>query len=163
VQVQPGRLLEQRIALVPSPDFIREYEGRQSKLRLGAWISTGVAVAGAAGALLLQADANRLYGTESTPGTFLFARRKLQDGIEVDPVTGTDYRALAGSLRSRVSQRQGLSYVAAGLGGAGAVAAAWLFIAGDDPGRYAHLRGATAGLGLAPLQGGALASLSVGF
>jgi hypothetical protein len=163
VQVQPGRLAEERVTLVPSPDFIRDYEARQGKLRLGAWISTGVAVAGAVGAVLLQADANRLYGTESTPGTFLFARRKLADGVEVDPVTGVDYRAQARSLRSRVSQRQSLSWVAAGVGGAGAAAAAWLFVAGDDPGRYARYRGTTARLGLTPLEGGALASLSLGF
>ena len=71
VQIQPGQVADERATLVPSPDFIREYEARQKKLRLGAWISTGVAVAGVAGAIYLQADASKIYGTETTPNTFL--------------------------------------------------------------------------------------------
>jgi hypothetical protein len=163
VQIQPGRLAEERATLVPSPDFIRDYESRQRKVRLGAWISTGVAVAGVAGAVLLQADATRLYGTDSTPGTFLYARRRLLDGQEVDPATGLDYRAQASSLKGRVSQRENLSYVAAGVGGAAAITAAWLWISGDDPGRYSRYREAGARLELRPLEGGALASLALVF
>jgi hypothetical protein len=163
VQIQPGKLTDERATLVPSPDFIRDYEARQRKVRLGAWISTGVAVAGVAGAVLLQADAARVYGTDSTPGTFLYARRKLQDGVEVDPVTGVDYRAQAASLKSKVSQRETFSYVAAGVGGAAAVTATWLWIAGDDPGRYARYRDVAVRLDAVPLPGGALASLAVDF
>jgi PEGA domain-containing protein len=163
VQIQPGKLTDERATLVPSPDFIRDYESRQRKVRLGAWISTGVAVAGVAGAVLLQADATRVYGTDSTPGTFLYARRKLLDGQEIDPVTGVDYRAQAAALKSKVSQRETFSYVAAGVGGAAAVTATWLWIAGDDPGRYARYRDVATRLDVVPLPGGALASLTVGF
>jgi hypothetical protein len=112
--------------------------------------------------VLLQADATRLYGTESTPGTFLFARRKLLDGVEVDPASGVDYRAQAGDLRSRVSQRETLSYVAAGVGGVAAVTATWLWITGDDPGRYARYRD-LARLEVTPLPGGALATLALAY
>ena len=163
VQIQPGKVTDERATLVPSPDFIRDYESRQRKVRLGAWLSTGVAVAGLAGAVLLQADATRLYGTESTPGTFLHARRQLLDGQEVDPVTGVDYRAQASALRGQVSRRENLSYVAAGLGGVAAVTATWLWIAGDDPGRYARYREVAARLEVTPRPGGALASLSLAF
>ena len=163
VQIQPGAVTDERATLVPSPDFIRDYEARQRKLRLGAWISTGVAVAGLAGAVLLQADASRVYGTESTPGTFLFARRKLLDGVEVDPVTGVDYRAQANALGTTVSQRENASYVAAGVGAAAAVAATWLWIAGDDPDRYARYRTVATRLEVAPRPGGALASLTLAF
>jgi hypothetical protein len=163
VQVQPGKLTDERATLVPSPDFIREYEARQRKLRLGAWISTGVAVAGLAGAVVLQAEASRTYGTESTPGTFLYARRKLLDGQEVDPLTGVDYRAQADALKATVDQRQTASYVAAGVGAVAAATATWLWIAGDDPDRYARYRTASARLDVAPRPGGALASLTLGF
>jgi hypothetical protein len=162
LQIQPGKVTDERATLVPSPDFIREYQARQRKLRLGAWISTGVAVAGVAGVVLLQADATRRYGTESTPGTFLYARRKLLDGQEVDPITGVDYRAQAASLQRSVSQRETLSYVSAGVAAAATVAATWLWIAGDDPERYARYR-EVAGLEVAPLPGGALATLRLGF
>jgi hypothetical protein len=163
VQILPGQVADERVTLVPSPDFIREYEARQKKLRLGAWISTGVAVAGLAGAVLLQADASRVYGTESTPGTFLFARRKLLDGVEVDPITGVNYRAQASALKATVSQRENASYLAAGVGAAAAVAATWLWIAGDDPDRYAGYRTATARLEVTPRPGGALAALTLGW
>jgi hypothetical protein len=163
IQIQPARVAEERVTLVPSPDFIKDYESRQQKLRLGAWISTGVTVASVVGVVWLQADANRLYGTESTPGTFLYARRKLSDGVEVDPATGTDYRALAASLRSRISQRETFSYVAGGLAAGGAVAATWLWIAGEDPGRYARYRDGQASLQILPTPGGAYATLALRF
>jgi hypothetical protein len=163
VQVQPGQVTDERATLVPSPDFIRAYEARQRKLRLGAWISTGLAAASVAGVIWLQADANRRYGTESTPGTFLYARRKLLDGVEVDPVTGVDYRSQANALKADVSQRETASWVAAGVGAAAAVSATWLWIAGEDPERYARYRTASARLDVAPLPGGAVASLTVGW
>jgi hypothetical protein len=162
VQIQPARVSEERAALVPSPDFIKDYKSHQGKLRLGAWISTGVAGAAVLGAVFMQVSANKAYGTESTPGTFLYARRKLLDGIEVDPVTGVNYRAQANSLKSKVSQRETMSLVSAGVAGAAAVGATWLWIVGEDPARYDRYRD-TASLGVMPLPGGAFASLSVGF
>jgi hypothetical protein len=160
VQVLPGKLTEERAALAPSPDFIRGYESRQRKLRVGAWIATGVTVAGVAAAVLLQADASRRYGNDSTPGTFLYDRRKLLDGVFTEG--GVDLRVEANRLKSQISQRETLTWVAVGVGAAGAVSATWLWIAGDDPDRYARYRtGLVAGV--APLPGGLLASLSLGF
>jgi hypothetical protein len=161
VQVEPGKTAEERATLVPSPDFIRAYESRQRKLRAGAWISTGVAVAGVAGAVLLQLNANTLYGNESTPGTFLYDRRRLQDGVAFE--NGVDLRAQASSLRSSINSRQLLSYVCAGVGGVAMVGSAVFWIAGEDPDRYAGFRDASASLELVPLPGGAVASVRVGF
>ena len=163
VQVQPGQVTEERVTLVPSPDFIAQYESRQRKLRLGAWISTGVAVAGLAGAVYYAVDANRKYGNESTPGTFLYARSKVAQGVLVDPVTGTDYLAQANSLKSSVQQSEKLTWLFGGIGAAGAVAATWFWIAGEPPDRYARFRESTASLEVAPLPGGALAAVRVGF
>jgi hypothetical protein len=161
LKVEPGQVVEERVVLVPSPDFVASYEARQRRLRLGAWISTGVAVAGAAGAVALQLDAARLYGTESTPGTFLYDRRRLQDGVVVEG--GVDLRAEADALKRSIEQRERLTWVAAGVGAAGAVAATWLWIAGDDPDRYARYRGGEARLEVAPRPGGLLAALTVQF
>ncbi|HEY6099741.1 MAG TPA: PEGA domain-containing protein, partial [Anaeromyxobacter sp.] len=135
VQIEAGKVVEEKVALVPSPDFVRAYESRQRKLRSGAWISTGVAAAGLGAAVVLQASAAQLYGNESTPGTFLYDRRRLQDGVETEG--GVNLRSQAASLRSRIETRQTWSYVAGGVGAAAVVAATWLWIAGDDPGRYA--------------------------
>jgi hypothetical protein len=161
LRIEPGQVAEERVLLVPSPDFVQAFEARQRRLRLGAWISTGVAAAGVAGAVLLQADAARLYGSESTPGTFLYDRRRLQDGVAVEG--GVDLRTQADSLKRSIEQRERLSWVAAGAGVAGAVAATWLWIAGEDPERYARFRGGQARLEVAPRPGGLAATLSVGF
>jgi hypothetical protein len=160
IQVLPGKLTEERAALAPSPDFIRSYESRQKKLRVGAWIASGLAVAGATAAILLQADASRLYGNDSTAGTFLYDRRKLLDGVYTE--NGVDLQAQANRLKSQISQRQTLTWVAAGAGAAGAATATWLWIAGDDPGRYARYRVEVAA-GLVPRDGGLLASVVLGY
>jgi len=156
VQIEPGKLVEERATLVPSPDFIKDYESRQGKLRFGAWASTGVAVAGLAVAIWGQVDANRLYGNETTPDTFLYARRKLLDGDE-------SFRAQATSLKSDVEQRQLLSAVGAGVGGAAAIAAVYFWVAGDDPNRYGRYREGSARLDVVPAPGGAYAALTIGF
>jgi hypothetical protein len=157
VQVFPGKLTEERAALAPSPDFIREYESRQKKLRVGAWVATGVAVAGVAAAVLLQANANQLYGNESTPGTFLYDRSKLQNGVTSEG--GVDLRAEATQLSTEISQSETLAWVAVGVAAAGAATATYLWIAGDDPNRYARYRVEVAA-GVAPLPGGLYASLA---
>ncbi len=161
VRVEAGKTIEETVLLVPSPDFVRAYESRQRKLRAGAWISTGLAVAGLAAAVGLQIDASRLYGNETTPGTFLYDRRKLQDGVETE--SGVDLRAEAASLKSKIESRETFSWVSAGVGGAAAVAAAYFWIASDDPRRYQGFGGGSARLDVAPLPGGAVAAIAVPF
>jgi hypothetical protein len=149
------------VTLVPSPDFVKDYESRQKKLRLGAWISTGVAVGGIAAAVVLQVSANSLYGNESTPGTFLYDRSKIQNGIETQ--NGVDLRAQANKLKSDIESRQTMSYVFGGLGGIAAVAATYFWIAGEDPGRYAGFAEPTARLDVTPVPGGAIAAATLRF
>jgi hypothetical protein len=160
VQVEAGRVIEERVALIPSPDFVKEYESRQKKLRLGAWISTGVALAGLGTAVALQVSANSLYGNESTPGTFLYDRARLQGGVET--LNGIDLRAEANKLKSDIETRQTASYVTGGVGVVAAVAATYFWIAGEDPHRYAGFA-ETARLDVAPTPGGALASATFRF
>ena len=161
VQVEAGKVAEERVTLVPSPDFVRDYESRQRKMRLGAWIATGVAVAGAATAVALQVSASSLYGNESTPNTFLYDRAKLQNGVATSG--GVDLRAQANQLKSQIESRQTMSYVFGGLGGAAAVAATYLWIAGEDPGRYAGFADPGARLDVTPVPGGAVAAATVRF
>lgn len=161
VQVESGKLAQEEVALVPSPDFVRAYESRQKKLRAGAWISTGVAVAGLAGAVALQASASQLYGNESTPGTFLYDRARIQAGTVAE--NGVDLRAEASSIQSTIQTRETWSYVSLGVGAVAAVAATYFWIAGDDPNRYVGFAEPVARVDVVPLRGGALASLAVGF
>ncbi len=157
IKIEPARTLEERVSLVPSPDFIAQYESHQKKLRMGAWISTGVAVLGVAGAFYFQSQATADYGNETTPGTFLYVRRQLVDGND-----SAELRAEANELKSDIESAQTMSYVAAGVGVTAAVAATYFWIKGDDPGRYAAYR-EVASLDVTPLPGGAYAALTLGF
>jgi hypothetical protein len=154
--IHPGRIAEEHVALVPSPDFIQQYESRNGKMRLGAWVATGTAAAGALAAVVFQLRANQLYGDSTTSGTFLYYKQKLIDGAVPPP--GVDYRQQAERLQGRVSTAQNLSYAGAGLLAVGAGAAAWLWVAGDDPDRYARYRGLAASI--APARGAASLALA---
>jgi hypothetical protein len=160
VTVHAGRLVEERVNLVPSPDFIRRYESRARTMRIGAWTATGVAVAGAAAAIAFQLQASKLYGNSTTEGTFLYYKQKLLDGAAAP--AGVDYRAEAERLKNRMGTAENLSYAGMALAAAGAGAATWLWIAGDDPGRYARYRRAVA-LDVSPARGGAALALSGAF
>ena len=156
VTIQPGKMSEERVTLVPSPDFIQQYESRARKMRLGAWVATGVAAAGAATAVAFQLRANQLYGDSTTSGTFLYYKQKILDGAPPPP--GVDYAAEAQRLKGRVTTAQNLSYVGAALFAVGGGIATWLWVAGDDPGRYSHLH--TASLAPVPVAGGAALALA---
>lgn len=156
--VHAGRIAEERVTLVPSRDFVARYERRARTMRLGAWTATGVAVAGAAVAVAFQLQASKLYGNSSTEGTFLYYKQKLLDGTTSSG--GVDYRAEAERLRDRMGTAENLSYAGMALAAAGAGVATWLWIAGDDPGRYARYRGAVT---VAPAPGGASLALAGAF
>lgn len=161
VHVDAAKLVQEEAPLVPSPDFVRAYESRQRKLRTGAWISTGLAVAGLAGAVALQASASALYGNESAPGTFLYDRQRVQAGVPIEG--GVDLRAEAASLQSQIQTRETWSYVSLGVGAVSAVAATWFWVAGDDPNRYARFAEPSARVDVVPLHGGAYAAMTLGF
>ncbi|HEY7725017.1 MAG TPA: PEGA domain-containing protein [Anaeromyxobacteraceae bacterium] len=162
VTVQPGRIVEERVNMVPSPDFIRSYESRAGKMRLGAWAGTGAAVLGAAAFAVFQYRASQLYGNSTTDGTFLYYKQKLVDGAA--PPAGADasyWRGRAQSLQNQVNTAQNLSYIGGGLAAVGAGVAAWMWIGGDDPHKYDRYRGTA--LEVAPLPGGAAVAVAGNF
>lgn len=169
IKLLPNQMAQETLTIVPSPDFIRAYEGRTGGMRLGAWITTGLVGAGAGAALFFQAQAQTKYGSVDLPGTFAYHRNKLLEGVETEGAV--DHRFEAASLSGQVKQLETLSYIGMGVGGASAALAAFFWIAGDDPGRYARFRQVEmkkpepkkASLFVAPTDGGAYASLAVGF
>lgn len=138
LKLSPGDVTDQTVTLVPSPDFIASYEARESRLRMGAWIATAVAVLGAGGAAYLQYDASRLYGPAERDGTFLFHRARVTD--DVTEPTDRDHWTKANSLRQRIQRNETLSWVSGGVGAAAAVGAVTLWMLGDDPDRYSRFR-----------------------
>ncbi|MCC6335142.1 MAG: PEGA domain-containing protein [Myxococcales bacterium] len=134
VRIAPDTLSEESFRLVPSPDTIAAYEARATRMRILAWISTGLAVAG--GGLFVggQVAAANLYGSPNVKGTFEYHRSALLAGIEVEG--DVNHRAEAQALKSQIQTWQTLSWVGAGVAVAGALGAAVLFVLGDPPGKY---------------------------
>ena len=161
IHIDPGQLTEEHVLLVPSPDFVRNYESRERKIRTGAWISTGLAAAGVITAVALQVNAGNLYGNQSSPGTFSYDRQKIQSGITVE--NGKDLRREASRLKSQIQTDETLSYCAGGLAAVAAASAIWLWIEGDDPDRYAPYRDRGPRISIAPSSSGALIAFRAEF
>lgn len=129
VRVAFEQVSQEVVTLVPSPDYIARYEARASRMRLGAWISTGVAVAAGA------ASATFYFLMSARYREFQVHKAKLQMGTEIE---GTlDHRAEAERLAASVSFNRAVAIGGLALAGLGAAAAAFFFIAGDSPSRYA--------------------------
>lgn len=161
LKIDPAQLTEETVTLIPSGDYVKEYEARNGRMRLGAWLATGVAVLGVGAAGYLQWDASRTFGAADLEGTFAYHQAKLRAGIETEE--GVNHRTEAVRLASSIQSMNTFTYVSAGVGAAAAVAATYFFIAGDDPGRYAKYRTTDVKVSLVPSQGGAFAAISGAF
>jgi hypothetical protein len=155
VRVAPDQVTEETVRLMPSPDFIEGYEKKQWGLRIGAFIATGLAVAGVTTFAIMQGQAQASYGDPSCLSTTgglppCFAGLRASLVAMEDPVV----RERAEALKNRINSQLAISYVAGGVGLASAVAATALFLIGDDPNRYQSYRGPKAAAWLLPSGGG---------
>src|SRR4051812_22436106 len=149
ISVPNKQVLAKDIALVPSNDFIDAYEGKAKKMRIAAWITSALAVAGAGTAIYFNQkssttetqfnEAKSTYLTTLAPGDY-------------DKMT-----SLANTGNSQVTAaRIGLSVAVVG-----AAAALFFWVAGDDPSKYENYKETapsapkSASLQFAPLDGGA--------
>jgi hypothetical protein len=133
VRISPDGALEENAVLVPSADYIAEHKSRSAKVRLGAFITSGVAVAALGVGIGMQVAADKNYGNTTTPNTFIYDKSQLIAGNE-------DYRNDANYRANRVGMQQNVSYVLFGAAVVAAAAAGYFWIAGDDPGRYDKYR-----------------------
>lgn len=161
VRIEPARLVEEEVKLVPSPDFADAYEARASKMRLGAWLTTGLAVVAAGSAAVMQVRSLELYGRPDKPGTFEYHRAQILAGVEVDGEV--DHRREVSRLKSDIQTAQTISMVGAGVAGAAAAAAVYLWIVGEPPGRYQQYREVAPAVSVAPTGAGWFAQLSATF
>ncbi|MFT3842064.1 MAG: PEGA domain-containing protein [Myxococcaceae bacterium] len=123
VHIAPDELTEDAVTLVPSPDTIAAYQSFNTKLRVGAWISTAVALVGVGLFAGEQLHAGDLYGP------FQSARKSLEAGDET-------MRDHATSLKSQIGSAQTISFVGLSVGLVAAVTATVLWLIGEDPARY---------------------------
>jgi hypothetical protein len=143
VRVEPDHVAEEHAILVPSPDFIEEHRAHAGKLRLGAYLVTGLAVAALVTGAALELSADQTYGSTTTPNTFLYDRTQLQNGDE-------SYRLAATALQTRIGNKQTFSAVSFIVGGVAAAGAGFLWVAGDDPGKYDKFRPLKMGVAVSP-------------
>jgi TolB-like protein len=145
--VQTNGIVERGVTLIPSPDFLNEYEQGASRMRIGAWITSGLAVAALAGATYFQVNQMALSSK--------FEEQKRAYVAEATPQQA-DFDALS-KTRSQASQSLTLTYVLVGAAAACAGGSAFFWIAGSDPDRYSRYRGVQVGANGGGLQNGHLA------
>ena len=124
ISVPNKQVLAKNVALVPSSDFIDAYESKAKKMRTAAWITTGLAVAGAGTAVFFNQK------SASTETSFNAAKATYQTTL-----LQSDYdrmRSLANTGNSQVL----LARVGLGAGVAALAAATYFWVAGDEPHKY---------------------------
>ncbi len=171
VRIEPKQTTIEEVQLAPSQDYAKIYKDRYGKMRVGAWIATGVAVAGITTAIVMNASASSQYNDEFKPrqawlqGAAGTGPQTKPPEIANNPAASAawDSCTTSGALackqaaedaKSSVQVKQYVAIGAGVLGVASAGVATWLWLSGKDPNRYADL---VAGVGPAPNGGMTLA------
>lgn len=150
VTVQRDQLTLEDVTLVPSADYVAAYEARNKRLRLGGYIGIGVAAAGFLSAVIIDRFvAESMYQSQFKPRQEVLeavASGRGGDGSTFISDTQRDCfgdqdacRTRARELASSINTMQILTWVMVGVGAAGVAAAAYCFVSGEDPNRYAQL------------------------
>jgi TolB-like protein len=151
VRILPEISAAEDFSLIPSPDFAEAYQDRHGRLRVGAYLFTGVALAGIGGAIAVD----RLY-TEPTYQYGFLPRRAVAEGTvrsKVDPRFAQDAAWLAvyddcrlnpdtcsaqyETVRGQLAAAQISTVALAAVGVIGTGVASYLWLTGKDPNRYA--------------------------
>lgn len=152
VRIEPDRLTEEDVTLLPSADYAEAWELRHGRLRTGAWLATGLALAAIGGAITLdrqfvepsyrnqflprQLALNQASAAQIEAADLTQRQDATRRACGADPSTcRTELESLAGPLQVQ----QIIAYSAAGLGLAAAGVASYLWLSGEDPNRYAEL------------------------
>ena len=134
ISIPARSALAKSIALVPSNDFIERYEGSAKKMRVGAWLTTGLAVVGIGTAVAF----NQMSSTTETK--FLAARSAYSSGTI--PANTTADRLLSDmkDLSNKGSSQVFIARLGLGIGAAALALATYFWVAGDDPHKYENYR-----------------------
>lgn len=147
VRIEPGQQTAAEVRLEPSADYAEAWRLRHGRLRVGAYISTAVAVGALTGGYFLQRGLLRTYDDEFVPRQYALADLPPPSSVQENPARLSVYEGCTGdgksvcaaratALKGQLSTQQ---LLVGGLWGLGAVAtgtAAYLWITGQDPNRY---------------------------
>jgi hypothetical protein len=150
VVVRKGQLTVEDVTLVPSADYVSAYKQRNGRLRRVGYAGIAVAVAGIAAALTLdRVFAENLFQQEFRPRQEVLeavGAGRAVDGTAFTSEIGRkcfsnqeECRVQAQKVSQQISVLQAASWVSVGVAVLGAVGAAYCFISGEDPNRYAQL------------------------
>src|SRR5262249_61048576 len=67
VRIEPKQTTVEEVELQPSADYAKVYKDKYGKIRVGAWIATGVAVASLTTAVFMNISANNQYDEQFKP------------------------------------------------------------------------------------------------
>lgn len=170
VRIEHGQVRVQEVVLVPSPEFADAWKERHGRLRLGAYLATGVAVAALTGGVLLdRLSTQPKYENEFVPRQ-LWLQTQAASGSQAEPKSVSSNPAAsavwaacgedpagcqqeAADLQGRIQLQQGVTLGLLGVGVVAAGTAAYLWLTGKDPNRYSGLVAGVA----ADANGGAFA------
>lgn len=156
VRIEHDQVRVQDVVLVPSPDFAEAWKERHGRLRLGAYIATGVAVAALSGGILLdRLSTQPKYDNEFSPRQ-QWLKAQAGTGSQAMPAeiasnpaaaaiwTGcgsapADCAQQATDLQGQIKLQQGITVGLLGLGVVAAGTATYLWLTGKDPNRYSGL------------------------
>lgn len=168
IRIEPGQVTTTDVNLIPSADYAEAWKLRHGRLRIGAYLATGAAVAALGGGILLdRASTDPIYRTQFYPRQLVLLAAQGQapqaepTTVSSDPeahqawltctgdLAACDARAHDLSTQLFIQQFATGSLVVVGL--AAGTVATYLWLTGQDPNRYA---GAVAGVTVTVTTGG---------
>ena len=163
VRIEPKQTTVEEVQLTPSADYAKVYQEKYGKVRVGAWIATGVAVASITTAVIFNISAKNQYDNEFKPrqawlmGAAGTGPQTKPPEVANNPDASLAWdscvgnaagcKAAAEDAKSSVQVKQIVAISAGVLGVAAAGVATWLWLSGKDPNRYADV---VAGVGVGP-------------
>ncbi len=156
VRIEPKQTTVEEVELAPSSDYAKVYKDKYGKIRVGAWIATGVAVAGITTAVIMNASASGQYDDEFKPrqawlqGAAGTGPQTKPPEIANNPAASAAWdsctttgaaacKQAAEDAKSSVQVKQWVAIGAGVMGVASAGVATWLWLSGKDPNRYADV------------------------
>ena len=156
VRIEPKQTTVEEVELQPSPDYAKVYKDKYGKIRVGAWIATGVAVASLTTAVLMNISANNEYNDQFKPrqawlqGATGSGPQTKPPDVANNPTASAAWDSCTASgavackqaaedAKSSVQVKQIIAISTGVVGVASAGVATWLWLSGRDPNRYADL------------------------
>jgi TolB-like protein len=156
VRIEPNQVTSPDVNLLPSADYAEAWKIRHGRLRIGAYLATGAAVALLGGGILLdRAATDPLYRTQFHPRQLVLqaaqgqASQSEPAAVSQDPEAHQTWLACTADLTACNARAHDLStqlfiqqFATGGLvvvGLAAGTVATWLWLTGQDPNRYANV------------------------